>query len=242
MVAISRRLRNRRRSRVGGRPEEASPLVDAIQKKNIEQIEKILNTNPKAVFEEDKDGETPLHKAFYYNIDNEIFAKILNANPEAAAKKDNNGNYPMHHITDYGQGQTESFNQTLNAKLLYNVYPSSAWEDGLFEDKKQTPLEMGMGWYLDPIFITFLYAVERAASSERDLNTVLKETAQQLMQLTEPEKHKPEKETKHEKAAEPEKETKHEKAAEPEKKKGWFSSLSFGKKGGKQSRRRNLRK
>jgi ankyrin repeat protein len=218
MVAISRRLKDRRRSRVGGRPEAS--LFDAINKKNIEKIEEILKTNPNAVFEEDENGATPLHRAFYVNLDNKIFAKILNANPEAAQKKDINGNYPMHHITDFGP--TDSFNQTLNAKLLYNVNPNSVWEQN---NDNEDPIQIGTRWSLDPIFITFLYA----ASQEGDLNQYLKETAEY-----------PAKETKSEKTAEPAKETKSEKKAEPEKKKGWFSSFSLGKKGGKRSRRRKF--
>jgi ankyrin repeat protein len=229
MIAISRRLKNRRRSRVGGRPEAS--LFDAINKKNIEKIEEILKDNPNAVFEEDENGALPLHRAFYVNLDNKIFAKIFDANPEAAQKKDNDGNYPMHHITD--SGAMDSFNQTLNAKLLYNAHPNSVWEKN---NDKEDPMQIAIGWSMDTIFITFLYAARLVLDTGGDLNQNLKETAEKLLEVAEPEKK-----TKHEKAVEPEKETKHEKAAEPEKKKGWFTSL-IGKKGGKQSRRRNLRK
>ncbi len=231
MVGISRRLKNRRRSRVGGRPETS--LFDAISAKNGKEIEKILKENPKAVFEEDEEGRTALHRAFYSNIDNEIFAKILNANPEAAQKKDINGNYPMHDITD--SGAWDSFNQTLNAKLLYNVHPSSAWEEN---NDKEDPMRIGETWGLHPIFITFLYAATHAANTGDDLNQILKETAEYLMRLTESDKSVI-KQPAEEKTAEPEKETKHEKAAEPEKKKGWFSSF-LKKKGGKRSRRRKF--
>ena len=182
MVMISRRLRNRRRSRVGGRPEEASPFVDAIENKNIEQIEEILNNNHKAVFEENENGATPLHTAFWVNLDNEIFAKILKANPEAAAKKDNKGNYPMHYITDYAQGQAESFNQALNAKLLYNAYGKSVWAKN---NNKETAMQIADEWG-DPILITLLSAAGIHSNGDRgDLNTILKETAQQLIELAE---------------------------------------------------------
>ena len=175
-------IRNRRRSRVGGASEES--LFDAIRNNNIEKIEKILQDNPNAAFEENSDGALPLHYAALYNINHDILAKILNANPEAAQKTDNNAEYPIHYAAKSDDGQNE-LNQILNLRMLYHANTHGSWQknkDG------ESPLKLALIWSNFPSKIALMYigeyVINSGDSSESNVNNVLRETGYRLIQLS----------------------------------------------------------
>jgi len=87
-----------------------------INKWDVDLISKVIDRNSSLNVDEDGDGRTSLHLAYYYNTPTEVFQMIVNACPDKAFVKDDIGYTPLHWAV--------SKNKEEYVKALLQVAPS----------------------------------------------------------------------------------------------------------------------